>query len=530
MRSTFRRLPALLTAVLLCGALGGVPALDTDARAAADGELAADLEKILGDARLTGAHASVMVRDAATGEVVYSRNSTTRLLPASNEKLLTSTAALDVLGPDHRFSTRVSTDGTRRGPALQGDLYLKGTGDPTMLAADYDALAAQVAATGATVVRGRLVADDSWFDDVPLGTDWAWDDEPFYYAAPVSALTVAPNEDFDAGSVIVEVRPGTAAGQPAKITVVPETTRVRIDDRAVTGASGSAAGVSVERRHGTETVVVSGSIPLGGATVQEWSSVADPTAYAADVFRTALRRHGVRLAGRTAQGSTPAGARELAHHDSATLAQIATPFLKLSNNGHAEVLIKSMGRKVRGEGSWPAGLQVLGDYLRRTGVDTQTVRTRDGSGLSRANHISTEQLSRLLLAVRDKSWYRTWYDALPIAGQADRMVGGTLRSRMQGTTAAGNVHAKTGSLTGVSALSGYVTTAGGRPLVFSIVLNNYLASSVKDIEDTIAVRLADIGGPAAATSRLRQAPPAVKDDPATTVDESGLECSWVKAC
>lgn len=101
---------------------------------------------------------------------------------------------------------------------------------------------------------------------------------------------------------------------------------------------------------------------------------------------------------------------------------------------------------------------------------------------------------------------------------------------MQGTTAAGNVHAKTGSLTGVSALSGYVTTADGRPLVFSIVLNNYLASSVKDIEDTIAVRLADIGGPAAATSRLRQVPPAVKDDPATTVDESGLECSWVKAC
>jgi serine-type D-Ala-D-Ala carboxypeptidase/endopeptidase (penicillin-binding protein 4) len=276
--------------------------------------------------------------------------------------------------------------------------------------------------------------------------------------------------------------------------------------------------------------VVSGSIPLGGATVQEWSSVANPTAYAADVFRKALRRHGVRLDGRTADDLTPAGARELAHHDSATLAQIATPFLKLSNNGHAEVLIKSMGRKVRGAGSWPAGLQVLGDYLNRKGIDTQTLRTRDGSGLSRANHISTEQLSKLLLAVRGESWYQTWYNALPIAGQADRMVGGTLRSRMQGTAATGNVHAKTGSLTGVSALSGYVTTAGGRPLVFSIVLNNYLASSVKDIEDTIAVRLADDGGPAAADSRLRQAPPTIKDDPSTKIDETGVECSWIKAC
>ena len=154
----------------------------------------ADLDEILADPRLDGAHVGVVVRDPVSGEVLYSRQARQRVTPASNAKLLTSAAALEALGPDHRFRTEVLAAGEQVGSVLRGDLYLRGTGDPTMLAADYDALAEQVADAGIRAVQGRLLADDSFFDDVPLGTGWMWDDEPYYYAAPIYYVLGIPIE------------------------------------------------------------------------------------------------------------------------------------------------------------------------------------------------------------------------------------------------------------------------------------------------------------------------------------------------
>ena len=162
-------------------------------------DLVKDLDQILSDARLTPAQAGVIVKSAATGEQLYAQDAGKLLTPASNAKLLTSAAAIDALGLDFRFTTSVLSTGRKAGSTLAGDLYLKGTGDPTMLAADYDALAAQVADAGIKTVAGKLVADDTWFDAVRLGTDWAWDDEPYYYAAQISALTASPDTDYDAG-------------------------------------------------------------------------------------------------------------------------------------------------------------------------------------------------------------------------------------------------------------------------------------------------------------------------------------------
>jgi serine-type D-Ala-D-Ala carboxypeptidase/endopeptidase (penicillin-binding protein 4) len=200
MRRSYR-FSLLLAGLVVAAGSAPVAAQDPD-------PLGRDLDAILAHPGLAGTDVGLVVRAADTGEVLYRRGSDRRSQPASNAKLVTSAAALEVLGPDYRFSTAVAAAGRRTGPVLHGNLVLRGTGDPTMLAADYDALAAKVAASGIRFVRGTLVADDTWFDAVRLGSGWAWDDEPFYYNAQVSALTAAPDTDFDAGSVIVRVAPG----------------------------------------------------------------------------------------------------------------------------------------------------------------------------------------------------------------------------------------------------------------------------------------------------------------------------------
>ncbi|WP_328363595.1 D-alanyl-D-alanine carboxypeptidase/D-alanyl-D-alanine-endopeptidase [Streptomyces sp. NBC_00445] len=502
-------LVAALAAVLGPGAQAGADSDRTGLPEAVD--------TILGDARMEGGVASVVIADAVSGELLYQHLPSTRLMPASNTKLPTSAAAMEILGPDHRFTTDVLAAGRRSGSVLRGDLYLRGTGDPTLLAADYDRLAAQVAAAGVKRVDGRLIADDTRFDAQRLGRSWAADDESSYYSAQISALSVAPDTDYDTGSVIVTVTPGAKAGDEPVVAVTPDTDYVDIDVRATTVAAGGSNDLTVEREHGTNDIVVSGTTPVGGSGAKEWITVWEPTGYAAAVFRDALADHGVKVAGPTRLGrQTPASARELASHDSMALKDLLVPFMKLSNNMHAEILTKAMGYEVSKQGSWSAGLAAVSGYLKGIGVDTGKVRQVDGSGLSRMDNFPAAQLAELLLAVRAEPWYADWLRSLPVACDPDRFVGGTLRSRMCGTAAALNARAKTGSLTGASALSGYVTDAGGRELVFSIVLNNYLASSVKPLEDAIVVTLA---------KSTEEAATAVQPKATQGTD---VECAWRK--
>ncbi len=448
--------------------------------------LGADLDAILADPSMSGSSESVTVTEA-DGTVLYTHDSDRRLNPASNMKLFTSAVALDVLGPSFRFNTDVSATGTQSHGVLRGNLYLRGKGDPTLLASDYDALAAQVAKSGVHFVAGSLVADSTYFDNDPLGTGWAWDDEPYYYSQQASALTVSPNTDYDNGTVIVDTSPGKV-GRQATLKLVPQTGYVRLVNETTT-TTGTTDTIDVERQHGTNTIVVSGSIGTGHDVDEEWATVDKPAGYAADVFRRALAKHGVAVLGRTSYAATPAGTRELATHKSMTLADMYIPFLKLSNNGHAEVLAKTLGKVVQGEGSWDAGIQVIADKASSYGVDMSAIRQVDGSGLSRFDLVPSAQIAKLLAAVQGKPWFTTWYNALPIAGNPDRMVGGTLAHRLAGTPAAG-LHGKTGSLTSVSALSGYVSDADGDRLIFSVLLNNFLDADPTAIEDQIAIRVA----------------------------------------
>ncbi|MEU4291542.1 D-alanyl-D-alanine carboxypeptidase/D-alanyl-D-alanine-endopeptidase [Kribbella sp. NPDC026596] len=478
------------------------------------------LDSLLNDSRYDGSQVALVVRDATTGETLYDRNGDQRMLPASNTKLFTSTAAMHTLGPSYRFHTDVLATASVRGGKLNGDLYLKGYGDPTALESDYAGLAKQLRAAGVRRVEGDLVADDTYFDHVRLGDTWSWDDEPFYYSAQISALTLAPNTDYDSGTAIVESLPGATAGAPAKLSLVPANGVIKLVSTATTGAAGSANTLSIERDHGTNIVRVTGSVPLGASVGQEWVTVWEPELYAADVFRRALAAQGIQVDGRIKNAATPTTARQLARDESMTVGELMTPFLKLSNNMHAETLVKAMGAVVEAEGSWSAGLGVVTDYAQSIGVNTSRIRLSDGSGLSRKVNVTADSVTDVLIGAQKEPWWQQWYDALPIAGNPQRFVGGTLRSRMLNTPAANNLHGKTGSLTGVTALSGYVTNKDGRKLVFSMISNNYLVSP-RSIEDAVGVTLA---------SWSDQAPPAAVAPNTLRTTQTTCDLEWQKAC
>ncbi|WP_449355828.1 D-alanyl-D-alanine carboxypeptidase/D-alanyl-D-alanine endopeptidase [Virgibacillus natechei] len=449
------------------------------------------MDAILDDELLDGAVTGVSIREADTGDMLYSNNGNTRLHPASNMKLLTGAAAMETLGNDYQFSTEVLTDGQLRGIVLHGNVYLKGKGDPTLLKEDLDQFAKDLKDQGIHTIKGNVIADDSWYDDVRLSEDLNWSDEPFHTGAQVSALTLSPDEDYDAGTVILEVSPDADAEQ-ADVQVTPETDYVTIVNNTEMVANTEDKDISIEREHGSNTIIVEGEMPAGGSDSRSWASVWEPTGYALDVFKKSLEENGVRFVGNPELKTavTPGDATVVTSKKSMPIEELFIPFMKQSNNGHAEVLTKEMGKVMHDEGSWDKGLEVMEDTLAEFGVDTDTIMLRDGSGISHKNMIPANDLSQMLYAIQDKDWFPPFEYSLPVAGDAERFVGGTLRDRMTDGSAQGNVMAKTGSLNGVSTLSGYVTAADGEKLVFSVMINNHLDDSVEGIEDAIGNALA----------------------------------------
>lgn len=449
------------------------------------------INKVLADERLKGAISAVSVRDAASGKIVFNRLGDVRLKIASNMKLLTGAAALEVLGPDYTFKTELLTDGKVKGNTLRGNLYLKGKGDPTLSSEDFQELAKGLKKLGVNKIKGNLAADDTWYDDVRLSEDMISNDESYYYGASISALTASPNKDYDAGSVMIEVYP-TKSGKHAKVTSTPETDAVNIINNTTTVQKAGARDITITRGHGTNTVLVEGTIPEGAKRKREWIAVLEPSAYALDLFRSALKREGIRIKENDGvYKAVPENASVLFTKKSPPLSHIFVPYMKLSNNVIAEMLVKEMGRVVHGEGSWEKGLEVVRSYLQMTGVNADTLCLRDGSGISHVSNVPANELTKLLVEARKEAWYPVFLQSLPVAGASKRLVGGTLRKRLKETAAAGNVKAKTGTITGATSLAGYVTTKEGQELAFAIVLNNFTGKDVKDIEDRIAVILAE---------------------------------------
>lgn len=437
--------------------------------------------------KLKGAIVGISVRDASSGKLLYEHMGDVRLRPASNMKLLTSVAAMSVLSNDYTFKTEVLTTGPMRAKTLHGNLILKGKGDPTLLPADFDNFAKKVKMGGIKVIDGDIIGDDTWYDDVRLSPDMIWTDEDWYYGAQISALTASPNEDYDAGSVIVEVIPSRPGKKPF-VKITPETNYVIVKNIAITSEFGVEEDLTLSREHGENTIIVEGTIPSGSPVVKEWMAVWEPTGYAQDLFEESLNKFGITWTGRLKTGTAPKNVELLFTHESKPLSELFKPLMKLSNNTIAEILVKEMGRVVHGEGSWEKGLKVVEQELCRLGIDADNLVIRDGSGISHADLVPPNVISKLLYKVQSERWFKTYLDALPVAGAAERLVGGTMRERLEGM----NVKAKTGTIFDVSTLSGYVRTKSGRELIFSIMLNNLLdEADGPQIEDKLVEIIAN---------------------------------------
>jgi D-alanyl-D-alanine carboxypeptidase/D-alanyl-D-alanine-endopeptidase (penicillin-binding protein 4) len=469
--------------------------------------------------RFDGAIWGIKAMSLKDGRTWYEHNADTLLIPASNAKLFTGALALDRLGADFRFETtlyskgRVSNAGT-----LRGDLIVHGRGDPTFAArfndADYrrSLLPVHRALKGAGVKRitGAIVGDESFFQGPRMGSDWAWDDLQEYYGAETSALTVDDNV------IDVTVTPGKREGDPCRIVGKPGTEVLEYINRTATGGPDSERRIRLHRPVGENRVFVDGSLPLGGDPHIDAVAVHDPSRLFVEQLERTLKGRGVRVSGRTrtidwrrrlAEPLEPGKLNEIAVVKSRPLAEILPVMMKRSQNLYAQLFLLQVGETAVRSGavdvgpadpvfrvaSEAAGLAELGRFLGELGISERDVLLREGSGLSRACLIKPSAAVTLLRRMRKHAAAEVFLDSLPVAGRD-----GTLRWRMKGTKAEGNVRAKTGTLRHVSALSGYVTAANGEPLAFSIMLNHFRhpdpEGSARAELDRIAVMLAEFDG------------------------------------
>jgi D-alanyl-D-alanine carboxypeptidase/D-alanyl-D-alanine-endopeptidase (penicillin-binding protein 4) len=502
---------------------------------------------ILARPELAPAHFSIKVVSLDTGALVFEQDAGKLMSPASNMKLYTVAAALDRLGPDFRFVTSVYADERPDAKGrIKGDLVVYGRGDPSFATrfagnADYfkgiDELAARIIAAGVKRVDGNLIGDESYFTGASLGAGWEWDDLQWYYGASVSALTVNDN------AVDIFVKPGASAGTAAFVSTGPmfpgfplvfggatdeqtlsrTQTPLAVVNRVVTAPRGARREINVERPLGQSYVEVSGAIPLGDAGWTESITTPRPALMFVSMLRAALERQGVEIKGRTQ--TLDAHARELlklpmdttrlveiARRESPPFSEIAAQTLKPSQNLYAELILRALGKQTTmatttnatmqaaeqataqmvGQASAQAGSAVVRQFLREAGAhDVERLSFLDGSGLARQDLISADATVELLTYMSRHRHAQVFRDALPIAG-----VDGTLRGRFKNTPAANNLRAKTGTLSNVSSLSGYVTTAAGERLVFSMIVNHYTDERTPrtNLMDQIAVLLASFAG------------------------------------
>ncbi len=468
--------PLLLTIQLAAACAGRVPARVNVPSPVGLAALRSSLERVFSDQNFVSAQWGVEIISLDRGDVLYERNSTRLYMPASNNKLLTTTAALIRLGPDYRYTTRVQTDGTISEGLLRGNLIVVGSGDPSnaprFFSGDpfhmFKEWAARLKERGVNSIDGNLIGDDSAFAEQALGTGWEWDDLAYGYAAPVSAL------QFNENLATIAIEPGSREGDAARLKAAPLEHYLTLSSTVLTGASGSESDIRIERAETGETLLLSGSIPFGSKPVNQTVAVRYPGKYYLEALKHCLLEAGVdvsRCETKVVRGAGRQNATLLWSQTSPTLIEIAKPLLKVSQNLYAETLARTLGLTARGEGSFARGKEVVEETLSRMAVEKGTYVYADGSGLSRLNLVSADILARILKFMYRQKFFPQFYEALPVAG-----VDGTISGRMKGTKAENNVHAKTGSIANVRALSGYLRSADGEMLVFSFLSNNFLVS------------------------------------------------------
>jgi serine-type D-Ala-D-Ala carboxypeptidase/endopeptidase (penicillin-binding protein 4) len=464
------------------------------------------IDSLLDDPRFRNAFWGVLIVDPVRGDTLYARNAHKLFVPASNMKVITSSVALTQLGADFTFRTVIAARGRIRHGTLEGDLVVVGRGDPTM--SDHmrqdarlplRAIAESLATRGVHRITGGLVSGGDAFPDANLGMGWEWDDLTQAYAAGVDELF------FNEGFTTITVRGGRRAGAPVRVTTAPIAEYPSVRSHVTTVAAGGGSQTTEPRASVdpvTGDVVVDGAIALSDTTTL-LVAYPDPAAAYLHALVEALRQRGIALhqspAARSAdpsadvasaiRGRTSVALDTLFTIMSPPLRDVLPALLKPSQNQIAEILLKTLGLERTGVGSSDSGRRVVEAQLAAWGVPPDEAVIRDGSGLSRHDFLTPATLVRVLTMIQHDTAYRVFYDALPIAG-----VDGTIGTRMRGTPAAGQVHAKTGLVDRARSLSGYVTTADGVGLIFSFLCNNWTVSvhEVEEVQDEIAVRLASL--------------------------------------
>ncbi len=465
-------------------------------------QLERHFEEILRRPEFATTRWGILVESLDRRMVLVQREADQLFTPASNMKLYTTAAALVRLGPNFRFRTSVYALARpdERGH-VEGDVILYGRGDPNLstrtLAGGYLTpffdLADQLARAGVREIFGDIVGDESYFVGPRLGVGWEWDDLQWYYGAEVSALSVDDN------FVDVTLRPGEREGDP--VQVILSSPSVAIVNRAVTAVDGTPQRIEIERGLQDNIVEIQGVMPRDSLGYRAAVAMHHPALYAATCFREALLRRGIHVHGRAVAADwkvrreRPLDLRqmiELAAIESIPLSEVIRTVNKISQNLHAEILLRVLGAEVKGEGSDEKGLDVIREFLSEIGARTSGVRVRDGSGLSRLNLVTPATTVDLLRFMSRHEHGAIYHASLPVAG-AD----GTLERRMTGTPAAGNVRAKTGTLAYTFTLSGYVTTMRGERLVFSFMVNHHTgeAAHVLSALNELCATLAAFAGP-----------------------------------
>lgn len=446
---------------------GATVLVDADTTVLLDGDgLARRLDRILRDPALARAHVGMKVTVAETGEVLYERAAERRFVPASNVKLVTAAAALDVLGPEHRWATRLHAAGPVRDGTLEGDLWIVGDGDPRLTRERVDRWPGLLARAGIRRVAGDVVADDRAFAGPPWPEGWTWGDLHSGWGVGSTALQLHP------GRVRGRLVPGDSVGDPARLQLPETGPPPAMELRVRTGAPGSRVRLRFSPPTGRRAVRLSGWIPEGGDPVRLSLAPARPTRQLLDYLEARLREDGPPVDGEFRRAG-PSERRPEATWSttlrSDPLETLLPRMLRRSDNQIAESLLRSVGREAGGEGSPGEGIDAAVRMLGEWGVDPDAVHLTDGSGLSRYDQLTPAGIVRMLRALWLRPGFEDFARALPEAAGEE----GTLTGRLLGTPAQGNLRGKTGSLSGVRALSGYVEDGAGRTLVFSLLVNGY---------------------------------------------------------
>jgi D-alanyl-D-alanine carboxypeptidase/D-alanyl-D-alanine-endopeptidase (penicillin-binding protein 4) len=478
------------TSVFAAGNSAGPPA--TSKHAYRKSALDKRIDKILAASDARRGSWGIQVVELESGKLLYEREADHLFIPASNMKMFTTAAALEKLGPDYVFHTTAESDAAPDAQGRVGDLYLVGRGDPNLGARTFpytyhgpqqpadkfvQEMADQITARGVREVTGTLVADDSYFVWEPFAPNWAADDLEWGYGAPVSALA------FNDNLLTLDVKPGEKVGDEASVRLSPVTDYYLLKSHILTSAKGTEKNYHLERQPGSMELDLWGQIPIDSGDDVDTVAIANPSQLLAEQFRAALRaggivvqgpievRHFTRLEAASLPSTVPPSLPRvvLAEHTSPPLREAIKVVNKESENLHAEMLLRTLGRVQNNHGSLAGGLEALNAFAtQQVGIVPGEIYFSDGSGLSREDLVAPQAAVKLLVYMAHSPHFPAWFDSLPVSG-----IDGTLAHRLLTEDVKGKIHAKTGSVEHVNTLSGYMDLPSGKRLVFSIMANNH---------------------------------------------------------